>query len=119
MTPQQNKTLHRAISIFGKQNQKMQSIEELMELQKALFENVHRGTDNRVNIVEEMADVEIMLAQLRDIYNVKEEELNKIKDYKIGRLDHTIEKYLNKEKQSNIVQPVKEVHIDRNTSNGR
>ena len=74
MTPQQNKTIHRVIQVFGKRNQTMQSIEELIELQKALFENVHRGTDNRQNIVEEMADVEIMLTQLKQIYSVKEDD---------------------------------------------
>ena len=79
MTPEQNKTIHRVISVFGAPNQKMQTIEELMELQKALFENVHRGTDNRPNIVEEVADVEIMLAQMKEVFGIKEEELDNTK----------------------------------------
>ena len=60
MTPKQNKTIHRVISVFGERNQQMQTLEELMELQRAVFEHIHRGTDNRDNIVEEIADVEIM-----------------------------------------------------------
>ena len=115
MTPKQNKTIHRVISIFGERNQKMQTIEELQELQTAIFENVHRGTDNRKNIVEEIADVEIMICQLKEIYSIDQKELEDVKEYKLNRLDHTIEKYLNKNNQNdnNIVM------IDRQTSNGR
>ena len=70
MRPDQMKTIHRVISTFGERNQKMQTLEELLELQSALFENVHRGTDNRANIVEEVADVEVMLIQLKQIFNI-------------------------------------------------
>lgn len=117
MTPEQNKTIYRAISIFGAKNQKMQAVEELMELQRAIFENVHRGTDNRENIVEEIADVEIMLSQLKQIFEIKEEELAKIKDYKLERLDGTISKYICKHKNEPSLQEA--IQIDRLTSRGR
>ena len=42
MKPENTRTIHRVINVFGAQNQKMQALEELMELQSALFENVHR-----------------------------------------------------------------------------
>ena len=116
MTPEQNKTIHRAISTFGGRNQTMQTIEELMELQHALFENVHRGTDNRQNIVEEVADVEIMLAQIRQIYGIKQDEISKVQDYKLGRLNTTIDKFIAKQK---VATQQKTVQIDRITSNGR
>jgi len=115
MTPEQNKTIHRAISTFGGRNQTMQTIEELMELQHALFENVHRGTENRQNIVEEVSDVEIMLAQIKQIYGIKEDEISKIKDYKLGRLSTTIDKFVAKQK---VATQQKTIQIDRNTSNG-
>ena len=54
MKPENKRTIHRVISTFGERNQKMQALEELMELQSALFENIHRETDNRENIVEEV-----------------------------------------------------------------
>lgn len=116
MTPEQNRTIHRVISVFGKRNQTMQTIEELMELQHALFENVHRGTDNRQNIVEEVSDVEIMLAQIKEIYGIKPDEISKVKDYKLGRLNTTIDKFLakNSNNQTNTT-----VQIDRVTSNGK
>ena len=42
MKPENMRTIHRVINVFGEQNQKMQTLEELMELQSALFENIHR-----------------------------------------------------------------------------
>lgn len=120
MTPKQNRTIYRVINTFGEKNQTMQAIEELMELQKALFENVHRGTDNVENIAEEVADVEIMLHQIKQIYNLDQEKIENIKDYKLERLDHTIDKYIAKNGKTNSKDAnVTEVHIDRNTSNGR
>lgn len=118
MKPENKRTVHRVISVFGSKNQKMQSLEELMELQSALFENIHRETDNRKNIVEEIADVEIMLVQLKEIFNIEPKEIEEIQDYKLRRLDHTIEKYLAKHQNENSSQK-QEIHIDRETSNGR
>ena len=118
MKPENTRTIHRVINIFGAQNQKMQALEELMELQSALFENVHRETDNRKNIVEEVADVEIMLAQIKEIFDIKPKEIEEIQDYKLRRLDHTIEKYLAKH-QNDSSTSKQQIHIDRETSNGR
>ena len=117
MTPQQNKTIHRVISVFGEKNQQMQALEELMELQHAIFEHVHRGTDNRNNIVEEIADVEIMLAQLKRIHNIDQKEIEQVQDRKLNRLEHTINKYLQKQNDKNCSN--NEIIIDRITSNGR
>lgn len=117
MKPEQMKTIHRVISTFGERNQKMQTLEELMELQSALFENVHRGTDNRTNIVEEVADVEVMLMQIKEIFNIKPQEIEEVQDYKLGRLEHTIDKYLIKQEQNKTNTSL--IQIDRDTSNGR
>jgi hypothetical protein len=51
----------KALASFGADNQKIVAIEELA---KDL-----RGKVNRENIIEEIADVEIMLAQLKIIYS--------------------------------------------------
>lgn len=115
MKPQHMKTIHRVISTFGERNQKMQTLEELMELQSALFENIHRGTDNRKNIVEEIADVEIMMAQMKEVFNIQPNEIEEVQDYKLGRLEHTIDKYI--AKQNGQIQTL--VQIDRDTSNGK
>lgn len=119
MTPKQNRTIHRVISVFGEKNQQMQTLEELMELQRAVFEHVHRGTDNRDNIVEEIADVEIMLAQLKEIHNIDPKEIEMIQERKLNRLDHTIDKYLAKQKNNSVENTKMDIQIDRVTSNGR
>lgn len=120
MTPEQNRTIHRAISVFGAKNQKMQTIEELIELQKELFENVHRETDNRKNILEEVTDVEVMLAQIKEIYGFDQQQIEDMKAYKIGRLNRTIDKYLASQKEDQTVeQDNHEVHILRTISNER
>lgn len=118
MKPENQRTIHRVISVFGERNQKMQALEELMELQSALFENVHRGTANRSNIVEEVADVEVVLAQIKEIFDIKSYEIEQMQDYKLRRLDHTIEKYLSKHSQEKGSNKA-EIQIDRETSNGR
>ena len=53
-----------AIQTFGEQAQERQTIEELSELVQAICHK-HRGRTH--NIAEEIADVEIMLAQLKII----------------------------------------------------
>lgn len=119
MKPQNKRILHKAIATFGQRNQCMQTIEELMELQRAVFENVHRGTDNRKDIVEEIADVETMLAQLKMIYNIDQKEINEVQDYKIGRLNKTVDKYIAKQKQEKVQTKKEFIQIDRITSNGK
>ena len=58
----------RIIEKFGKEAQTIVAIEELSELQKALCKYL-RGQDNFENIVEEIADVKIMLEQLELIFD--------------------------------------------------
>ena len=58
---------------------------KLIELQKELFEHVHRGTDNRAAIVEEVADVEVMMKQMRLIFGISEKEIAEIKANKMRR----------------------------------
>ena len=120
MTPEQNKIIHRAIAVFGSKNQKMQTIEELIELQKEIFENVHRETDNRKNILEEVTDVEVMLAQIKEIYGFDKQQIEDMKAYKIDRLNRTIYKYLASQKADEIIESDnKDIHIIRAISNER
>lgn len=58
----------RMIEKFGKEAQTIVAIEELSELQKALCKCL-RGEDNFSNVIEEIADVKIMLEQLELIYD--------------------------------------------------
>lgn len=79
-----------AIRKFGKSAQIVVAIEELSELTKELTKTL-REKCNLKNISEEMADVEIMLEQLKLIFkNKKQVEI--LKNYKIHRLDNYLKK---------------------------
>ncbi len=73
---------HRALKTWGKNPQMLQVIEEMSELIKEILKNVNRGKDNISEIIEETADVEIMLEQLKCCYNIKQE----VEDYKKQKL---------------------------------
>ena len=63
---------------FGYERQEKKLLEELSELSCALYH------DSFINILEELADVELMLEQV--IYLLgKQEEIERIKKYKITR----------------------------------
>lgn len=82
-------TLQSAITTFGKANQEIVAIEELSELQKEITKHL-RGQFNRANLVEEMADVEIILDQLRLMFDIRLDETEDIKRYKTKRLKERI-----------------------------
>ena len=73
---------HRALKTWGKNPQMLQVIEEMSELIKEILKNVNRGKDNISEIIEETADLEIMLEQLKCCYNIKQE----VEDYKKQKL---------------------------------
>lgn len=75
-----NKKLREILSYFGIENQKKQTIEELAELIRAISKEDVR------NITEEIADVEIMLEQLKMIYWIDNEEIEKIKEEKMAKV---------------------------------
>ena len=91
MTDKTNETLYeRALRVWGKEPQMLQVIEEMSELIKEILKNVNRKKDNTAEIIEETADVEIMLEQLKCCYDIKGEveayKAEKIKKIK-ERLD--------------------------------
>ena len=75
----------KAFERFGKFNQITVAIEELSELQKELCK-VLRGNMNIENVVEEIADVEIMIEQLHIMFNA-DRDIDKVKAQKIERLE--------------------------------
>ena len=62
--------LKRALQTWGGQAQMLMVVEEMSELTKEILKNVNRGKDNVAAIVEETADVEIMLEQLKENYGI-------------------------------------------------
>jgi NTP pyrophosphatase (non-canonical NTP hydrolase) len=90
MTYEQRKHIYeKALTKWGIRHQTMVAIEEMSELTKELCKNF-RGRKNKDAIAEEIADVIIMLEQLRLMYGVND-DVNKHMDAKILRLKSRIE----------------------------
>lgn len=81
--------LEKAIRTYGKRLQMIVAVEELSELQKEICKR-QRGADNKTAIAEEIADVEIMLAQLKIMFDCKD-EVAAWKRRKIKRLAENLE----------------------------
>ena len=80
-----------AVKVFGKEQQTMMFIEECGELFQAISKH-RRGFGSKDNIIEEIADVEIMLEQIKHIFKCHG-EVNKWKNKKIVRLCHRVEEF--------------------------
>lgn len=97
--------LETAINTFGIDSQVDMAIEEMSELTKALLK--HRRAlkateawdydNSRANIIEEIADVAIMLKQLLMIYDLDGVVQTQV-DFKIDRLGNRIEQVSNADK---------------------
>lgn len=79
----------KAIETFGIRNQINKAIEECSELVKELCKSM-QDNDNLQQIIEEIADVSIMLEQLQLIYKINKSELEEYKDIKIKRLKRVV-----------------------------
>lgn len=77
------------LTLYGVQ-QVIVAIEELSELQKE-FCKALRFKVNLQNIVEEIADVEIMLEQMKIYFKINEEEIEEMKKIKIERTKERLE----------------------------
>lgn len=77
--------LSAAVATWGKDAQTKMLLEEMAELQKKEICKAWRGKDNEVEIAEEVADVEIMLAQIKMIFNI-DASVGVYRDEKIKRL---------------------------------
>lgn len=84
------KILETAISHYGATHQKNIAIEEMAELQKELVKDM-RGELNERAVLEELADVYIMLEQLMMIYDFRAVDLYNMKKCKLERLKKRLE----------------------------
>lgn len=92
MTTQERSVLFRAIDTFGTESQFIKLLEEFSELQKEICKR-YFGADNLDHMAEEIADVEIMLDQLK-LMTGTTERAEWYRDQKLKRLDKTIDDYL-------------------------
>lgn len=70
-----------ALDYYGSENQVVVAIEELSELQKELCKLL-RGKQDTEHIAEEIADVQIMLAQMQEMLGIK----NMVRRYRFFKL---------------------------------
>lgn len=77
-------TYSEAVRAYGKQSQLVMAMEEMSELTKELSKNI-RGEKNVSAISEEIADVEIMMEQLKVIYGNRA-EVDRVRGEKLERL---------------------------------
>nr|DAW46883.1 MAG TPA: nucleoside triphosphate pyrophosphohydrolase [Caudoviricetes sp.] len=80
-----------AIETYGVRAQKLMAIEEMSELMKEICKDF-RGKLNREHLIEEMADVTIMLDQMLLIYEISGEEILSMCGRKMKRLKERLEK---------------------------
>lgn len=82
-------------------NQQRKFVEECYELIEAIIQREYQTKDKKpyeliefekAHIIEEIADIEVMLDQFKAYYDIGQEEVNKVKDYKIKRQLERIEK---------------------------
>lgn len=60
------------------------AMEEFAELQQQVSKQI-RGYDDRIGLLEEMADAYICLELLKSIFNINEEDMQKAVDVKLER----------------------------------
>ena len=78
-----------AIENFGAKKQVLKAIEELAELQVELAKSLNEIDSN---IDEELGDVEYMLFQIKEIYNISKSEIDDCILRKAKRLEKRIKK---------------------------
>jgi NTP pyrophosphatase (non-canonical NTP hydrolase) len=79
-----------AIRKNGKAMQTVVAIEEMSELQKELTKFI-RGKGNRENLIEEVADVLVMITQIQIMYALPDDEVERIMHLKLNRLKERME----------------------------
>lgn len=92
--------LLKIINHYGIKHQLKYIHSEYFELDEAITQREYQAKDKKpyelvefekAHIIEEIADIEVMLDQFKAYYDIGQEEINKIKDYKIKRQLERIE----------------------------
>lgn len=86
------KKIKEIIIIYGEEHQINKAIEEMAELTKELikYQNKHQEylTKEKIikNIKQELADVEVMIEQIKIIFNFTQNEIDEIKQRKVRKV---------------------------------
>lgn len=91
MTEEERKIFLDALRVFGSQNQITVALEEMSEFQKEFCKYMRNDTSfSYANIAEEMADVEIMLDQMKILFQ-RDSAVKEQRQYKVKRLRERID----------------------------
>ena len=82
--------LKKAIATYGPTLQQVVAMEELAELQKELSKMI-RGKGSIINLVEEIADVLIMIDQLKIIHEISDQEIEDEINFKLLRTNERLQ----------------------------
>ena len=77
--------IQQILNKYDKNQQVLQTVEEMSELTKELIKNINRNKENEAEIILEIADVQIMLMQLIEIYKIDGNKLLGAIEYKLLR----------------------------------
>lgn len=92
MTQEEKSIFKRAIKVWGKMEQLYQTLEELAELETEIHQIRRNRNKDLVNIAGEVADVSIMLDQIKTMFGPDfEEVVDIVREKKIIRLTGRIE----------------------------
>nr|DAX68520.1 MAG TPA: nucleoside triphosphate pyrophosphohydrolase [Caudoviricetes sp.] len=83
-------TYKKAIKTYGEKAQKLMAIEEMSELTKEICKDF-RGKLNREHLIEEVADVTIVIYQLLMMYKISDKEIQQMCERKMERLKERLE----------------------------
>ena len=83
--------IQQIVNKYDKNSQVLQTVEEMSELTKELIKNINRNKDNEAEIILEIADVQIMLMQLIEIYKIDGNKLLGAIEYKLLRQKERME----------------------------
>lgn len=84
--------LQKCLDTWGKLAQVVMVFEETAELNKELCKNL-RGKDNRAEILDEIADVSIMLREMMILFKISPDEMQDRIRYKMARIRARLESY--------------------------
>ena len=105
-----NTILKKAIDTYGAEPQLNVAIEELSELIKEICKH-KRGADNIEAIIEEMADVYIMLEQMQMIFDLGSTVIPVAMQKKIDRLEKRLNKESKDTENNEIVRCIECKHL--------
>jgi NTP pyrophosphatase (non-canonical NTP hydrolase) len=91
MTPEQTDIMQRAVAKYGAKAQTNKAVEELAELIRAITRyETEQSDQRRLNLIEELADVKIMIEEVIMINRISQEAIQNDIKVKLNRLDYNL-----------------------------